>query len=347
MCPSNLRDTLFFEILEHMKKFIILVFSVVICSCNSKKQQTVAIVDGVPITMQQIDALINEQLFHMLEGIYLIRKQALDEYIDQWVIAEEAKRRNVTVDKLLEREVMPLLTDSLIEKTIIELRGYVPDRIDPKRVYDCNTAFGREYLRQSLLLDLKSKYAQKLRENHKIKIFLNPPDKFRPKISLKELDLHYKGDNKSKVTFIFIGNYECDGCLQAKPIFDYIISKYGNKIKYGFCFYDVHPTMSSMAVEASAIQGKYWEMHEKIFSHHNKTDTTTVIEYAKELGLNVNKFQHDLNSNDLKDRINRNINVMNKSKITTIPTIVITGYVFNAPFNQWDIENFIIKLLND
>lgn len=116
MCPSNLRDTLFFEILEHMKKFIILVFSVVICSCNSKKQQTVAIVDGVPITMQQIDALINEQLFHMLEGIYLIRKQALDEYIDQWVIAEEAKRRNVTVDKLLEQVYLTVWMDGIMLK---------------------------------------------------------------------------------------------------------------------------------------------------------------------------------------------------------------------------------------
>ena len=239
-----------------MRKVIILFCCIAIYSCNGKKQEIVARIDGKTISMQQVDELINEQLFHMLEGIYLIRKQALDEYINQLIIAEEAKKQNLSEEKLLDKEIMPLLADSLIEKRIAELQGFVPDRTDPKKIYDCKTAFGKEYLRQSMLLEAKSKYAERLRANHKIEILLKTPDKFRPKANLKGIALHYKGNLKSNIELIFIGNYECEGCLQAKPIVDYLSSKYGDKIKLGFCYYDVKPSLASMAVEAAASQNR-------------------------------------------------------------------------------------------
>jgi thiol-disulfide isomerase/thioredoxin len=330
-----------------MRKLIILLFCIVIYSCNDKKQEIVARIDGRLITMQQVDELINEQLFHMLEGIYLIRKQALDEYINQIVITEEAKRQNLSEEKLLDKEIMPLLVDSLIEERIVVLHGFVPDRTDPKKIYDCKTAFGREYLRESMLLEAKSKYAYKLRAKHKIEIFIKTPYKYRPKVNLKGIALHFKGNLKSNVELIFIGNYECEGCIQAKPIVDYINSKYGEKIKFGFCYYDVQPSLAAKAVEAANLQNKYWEMHEMFFTEYQHLDTTDILIKASLLGLNKTKLKKDLSSQAIQQKLEQNIKIINENKIVTTPTIVINGNVFNAPFNQSDIEDYILTLLND
>ncbi len=328
-----------------MRNLLFLLSFIVLYSCNTNKQEAVAIVDGKTINLKQIDNIIHEQLFHMLEGIFLLRQQALDEYINQLVIAEEAKKQNSSVEELLNKNIMPKLADSLVDKRASELLGFVADMSDPHKIYDCKTEFGRNYLKKSMLIEEKAKYAQSLRDNHTIDIFLSGPDKFRPKVSLKDIEINFKGNLKSDFEFILIGNSECDGCKQAKPIMDSLFSKYGDKIKFGYCYYSNQPSLASIAVEAAGLQDKYWEMHEMTFAEDNNPDTTTVMEYASKLDLDLTKFNNGLNSSEIKTKIENNINIIADSKIITTPTIVINGNVFNAPFLQYEMEEFIDKLL--
>lgn len=329
-----------------MRIVILWVLCLMIVSCNSKKHEPVIMIDEIEISMQEVDGIINEQLFHMLEGIYILRKQAAEEYVNQFVIAEEAKKRDISVAELLDREVMHLISDSLVSKRISELNGFVPDRSDYKRIYDCNTAFGREYLRESMILEAKQLYAMKLRDNHNIKITLKAPDKFRPKANLGGIEFHYKGNLKSKVEIILIGNYECEGCYQAKAIFDNLFLKYKENLKFGFCFYDSYPSLASIAVEAAAVQNNFWSMHEKIFSKHQSIDMVEALDFASQLNLDLQEFESELNSVLVKQKLQDNIKIVSDNKIATTPTMIINGNIFNAPFSQKEIEVFLEKILN-
>ena len=90
-----------------MKHIIKLLFIVVLLvSCSSENKQVVATVDGKPVTMQQIDALARDQIFSLLENIYSIRRNVLDEYINQLVINAEAEQAGLSYADYVEANVL-------------------------------------------------------------------------------------------------------------------------------------------------------------------------------------------------------------------------------------------------
>lgn len=84
-----------------------------------------------------------------------------------------------------------------------------------------------------------------------------------------------------------------------------------------------------------------------VFTEHQDLDTADVLNNVSSLGLNLSEFKKKLTSQAIKQKLERNIKIVNENKIVTTPTIVINGNVFNAPFNQKEIEDFILKLLYD
>lgn len=326
------------------KNLLLVSLFILIISCSKTKDKPIATIDNKAITYTDIDNILEKQLFHILEGIYIMRRDALNEYINEYILETEAKKQNMRVEELLDKNVMCKITDSLIEHTITKLKGFVPDRTNPYKIYDCKTNYGMSYLKKSLLIDEKNKYINELKRQHKIKIFIKPPHKVRPSVNLNKLNISYKGNKNSKHSFILIGNYDCDGCLQAKSIVDYLYDKYNKKMKFSFCYYNYGLDLSSIATIAADKQGKYWEMHEKLLLKNNKKDTAFIIKCAENLDLDLETFKNDLKSIEIKTNIRNNINIIIENKITHTPTIVIDNKVFNAPFIKKDIEDFIDNL---
>ncbi|MFA6272430.1 MAG: DsbA family protein [Patescibacteria group bacterium] len=109
------------------------------------------------------------------------------------------------------------------------------------------------------------------------------------------------GVPNSKVTIIGFEDFECPYCAEADPIIRELVSFYGDKVQFVFRDFpisDIHPSAQKAheAAECANEQGKFWQMHDKIYLNQDKLSVDDLKQYAVQLGLNENIFNTCLDS---------------------------------------------------
>jgi len=313
-------------------------------SCKHKKQ-TAAIVDGKEIEIRDVDKVIDKQLFHLLEGVYILRKATLEDIIREKAIEQEASKQGITSQLLIEKEVTSKITDKLVEQKKTENKGRVADRSDPFRFYDANTAFGLNYLKESLFLTYKKKYGDSLVRLHNVKILLSPPEQVRPRMDLNGIAIHYEGNLGNANTIILIGNSDCDGCRQLKPIVDSLFKMHSKSIKFGFVFYDNLVTLSSIALEGADKQTKFLALENLLYKSPMNPDTLKLLKLASTVHIDTLQLHNFLKKPGNRQVIESNISKLQSRGVYSTPVLIINGYIFNAPFDLQEINQYILNHL--
>jgi protein-disulfide isomerase len=100
----------------------------------------------------------------------------------------------------------------------------------------------------------------------------------------------------------------------------------------------IHPgsQLAHQAALAAKAQGKFWEMHDLLFANQRKVQRNDLAEYAKALGLDMARFESDLDSDRIKQSIAADLAEGDRLGITGTPTFTIGGisYTGTRPFNQ-------------
>jgi protein-disulfide isomerase len=148
---------------------------------------------------------------------------------------------------------------------------------------------------------------------------------------------HVFGSTSQKVTLIEYGDYQCPGCGSLHPSLKQILSKYKDNLTFIFRnmpLTNIHPNAlaAATAAEAAGLQGKYYEYHDVLYENQDAwkdaaaSNRTTLFEnYAKQLGLDVNKFKADLSSTQVGDKINRDRATAKTFDVTSTPTLILNG----------------------
>jgi len=137
-----------------------------------------------------------------------------------------------------------------------------------------------------------------------------------------------------KVTVVEFGDYQCPACEAAYPITKQMLADYQGKINFVFRNFPLpmHPNApeAAEAAEAAAVQGKFWEMHDKLYDTQNEwadlsNPTDKFVSYAGDIGLNVDQFKADITSNKYADIIKADQSDGNSLGISATPTFFING----------------------
>ncbi len=117
--------------------------------------------------------------------------------------------------------------------------------------------------------------------------------------------------------------------MAAGPVVKRIMDVYKGKVRLVIKNYPYkYRDFSRIAAEASLAareQGKYWEMHDLLIKRSPKLDRTSLISYAKELGLDVKKFTDALDTQKFKNDIDRDLELARKLDLYNTPTFYING----------------------
>ena len=101
-----------------------------------------------------------------------------------------------------------------------------------------------------------------------------------------------------KVSVVECGGYDCSFCNRARETVAELRKRYGDALSFHFLQMplDMHPTgsVAARAAVAAALQGKSWEMHELLFDEPSLRTEAALIERAATLGLDADRFAHDL-----------------------------------------------------
>jgi Na+/H+ antiporter NhaA len=140
---------------------------------------------------------------------------------------------------------------------------------------------------------------------------------------------HIRGPVDAPVTVLEYGDFECPFCGQAEPIVRELLREHG-EVAYAWRHLplnDVHPTaqQAAEAAEAAANQGAFWEMHDLLLEHQDALTLSDLLGYARELGLDVERFEEDLRTRDGAGRIARDVDSADLSAVSGTPTFFING----------------------
>jgi protein-disulfide isomerase len=123
---------------------------------------------------------------------------------------------------------------------------------------------------------------------------------------------HVRGPSKAAVTLEEFADFQCHPCGDLSPVLEKLEQDYPSQLGVIFRQFPlemhVHARDAARASEAAGLQGRFWEMHDLLY--HNRfmwprsADVCQVFsDYAKSLGLNVKRFNKDIDGEEVKERI--------------------------------------------
>ena len=140
---------------------------------------------------------------------------------------------------------------------------------------------------------------------------------------------HLRGPEDAPVTLVEYGDFECPYCGQAEGVVRELLADFGD-VRYVWRHLpltDVHPRaqLAAEATEAAAEQGAFWEMHDLLFRHQDALRPVDLVAYARQLELDVERFQRDLEERMGADRVASDVESADLSSVAGTPTFFING----------------------
>ena len=151
---------------------------------------------------------------------------------------------------------------------------------------------------------------------------------------IKQLDkdAYYEGDENAPVTVVVFDDFQCPFC---KKFFDETLPKLKEdyidtgKVKYVFRHFPLsfhqNAQKAAEAAECAGEQGKFWEMHDMLYSHQDALSVDDLKNYASQLGLDTEQFNQCLDSGKYKDKVQNDFNMGVQVGVSGTPTFFING----------------------
>ncbi len=144
---------------------------------------------------------------------------------------------------------------------------------------------------------------------------------------------HAHGSSLAAVTLVEYGDYECPDCGHAYAIVKAVQTKMGKDLRFvfrNFPLMDMHPhsVHAAEAALCAGSQGKFWEMHDMLFTHQNLLDDDSLQRYAEELGLHAHQFSRDMSEHAHASEVAEHIQSGLESNVGGTPTFFINGVKF-------------------
>ncbi|WP_020479051.1 DsbA family protein, partial [Myxococcus xanthus] len=147
------------------------------------------------------------------------------------------------------------------------------------------------------------------------------------KVPIENSPTHGSAD--ALVTVVEFSDYECPFCSRANVTIEKLQEQYGKKLRVVMKQNPLsfHPRAKPAAIAAMAAgeQGKYWEYHAKLFANQKKLDDVSLEQYAKELGLNLDKWKAELGNPKFQDIITRDQALAGQLGASGTPAFFING----------------------
>ena len=165
-----------------------------------------------------------------------------------------------------------------------------------------------------------------------------------------------KGDPKSKITLIEYADFQCPACAAYHPLVNQLLTDFNGKIFYVYRMFPLsslhkNAIISAQAGYAAYKQGKFFEMDDYLFNGQTNwaelsDPTTTFIDYAKQLKLDVNKFTTDMNSDEAKNYVADSENQATSTGINATPTFFVNGRQITNPASYDEFKKIIQDEIN-
>ncbi len=143
-----------------------------------------------------------------------------------------------------------------------------------------------------------------------------------------------RGNKDASVTLMEYSDFQCPACGAYYPIVKQLEEKYGNQIRIVYRHFPLttihqYAPIAARAAEAAGLQSKFWEMHDILFEKQKEWSdsdpTEKFVEYARSLGLDVNRFRLDLDNQAVRDAVAADVARAQSLGLNSTPSFLLQG----------------------
>lgn len=269
---------------------------------------------------------------HLAGKFYELRETKIRELILEHVLTLKGNEAKIPPDQVVEKLMgpIPAPSEAEIKEFILKNKDQLP-----------NNGVGleeqvKEHLQDEVTKAAEGKFLTQLLKQYSPEILLKAP-----RFTVSGVEDLSKGDAKAPITIVEFSDFECPYCRRAQASLLKVQEVYQDKVRMVFRHYPLpfhaKAPKASEAAQCAADQGKFWPMHDLLFSDKSKLDVVDLKAAAKTLGLDVAVFDKCLDSDKHAARIEADLTEGKKLGVTGTPTFFINGIriVGAQPFEKF------------
>ena len=141
---------------------------------------------------------------------------------------------------------------------------------------------------------------------------------------------HVQGPDNAPVTLLEYGDYQCSYCGDLYPVLKDVQKQMGKSLRFvfrNFPITSIHPQafVAAEAAEAAAGQGKFWQMHDRLYENQFDLSAESIAIYAEQVGLDMERFVREVNDQTYAKRIKHDFQGGVMSGVNGTPSLFING----------------------
>ncbi|MGK3952579.1 Na+/H+ antiporter NhaA [Microbacterium sp. I2] len=149
---------------------------------------------------------------------------------------------------------------------------------------------------------------------------------------------HVFGPADAPYTIVEYGDFQCGFCLKASGSIQEVHGVLGDRLRYVWRHapltqYHPNALAGAEASEAAALQGRFFEFERGLFADQENQRPSDIVRLARDLGLDVDRFERDLTSPEVTGRVQDDILDAEAMGITSVPTLFINGRRHTGPYD--------------
>jgi len=166
--------------------------------------------------------------------------------------------------------------------------------------------------------------------------FAHPPEHklLEDPIAIPTAGAPMTGPADAPITLVEFSDFQCPYCTLATPQLQAVLKAYPTQVRLIFKEFplDIHSQAAFAAAAAVAAQkqGKFWPMHDALFASHADLRRATVLAIASAIGLDVKRFEADVDSIEVRKAVARDMEDGSNVGVMSTPTLFIDGQHYNG-----------------
>ncbi len=295
----------------------------------------VAKIGGKTITAGELDEAVKKDLAQLdqqyQEQRYQLRRNQLESMLRMRAFDEKAKQKGVTREELVNQEIQSKIPE--------------PSDDEVRALYDRAKAGGQQlppldqvkpdiarFIKNQKGQAMIGEYYDQLKKDMDIQVLLPPYQP--PKVAVDAVG-PTKGPATAPVTIVEFSDYECPFCVRAEPTVKDVLAAYPGKIKLVYRDYPLpmhkQAPKAAEAAHCAGDQGKYWEMHDKLFAANGKLAPEDLKATAREIpGIDAGKFDQCLDSGSKAPEVEKNRKAGDEVGVSGTPAFFINGRLLSG-----------------
>ena len=311
--------------------------------------EVVATVGTQPISAEELNARTEAKLdteaaefesrLHQLRLAYErsrqeSRERELNSLIDERLLGIEATARKQTPEQLIAATVPPGVTDQQVRSF------YDAQRSQINQPFDAVAPKIKAYMNQNAASAARKTYLDQLREKYHVSVLLEPR---RETVAATG---PARGPESAPVTLIEFSDFQCPFCGRLEPVIEKILARYPTQVRLiyrNFPLSTLHPD-AERAAEAGVCaleQGKFWPMHDAMFSDQNALDLDALKNKARRVGLDETRFTACMNSDRPRLAVADDVKAGDELGIQGTPATLVNGRFVSGSVTEQELAVII------